>query len=152
MFCTGSDLAYLYALLGGRGFVRYIVPRDEDVMRSIVDTGLAWWQRHVIEGVEPERTTTVPLEVVKRLRREPNKVTEFDETTTKLVVAWEHAKSAKRDSEKRVDQLQAEILHRLKDAEAARMTDGRVFTFQEQRRSGYTVESGTMRVARVKKG
>jgi predicted phage-related endonuclease len=152
MLCTGADVAWLYALLMGRGIVRYRVVRDDGVLNQIADTCADWWQRHVVEGVEPERTDPVPLDVVKRMRRTPNKTIEFDDVTTELVTAWEEAKAAKRGKEKAVDDLQSEILLRLGDAEAAVMRDGRTFTFMEQRRAGYTVEPGVMRVARIKKG
>lgn len=152
MLCTGTDLGYLFALLGGRGIVRYQIHRDEAIVGQIAEASAAWWQRHVVEGIEPERTEPVPLDVVKRLRRQPNKVIEFDEETTKLVETWEQAKKAKSSADKVVETFQSEILLRLGDAEAAAMTDGRRFEFMEQPRAGYTVQPGTMRVARVKKG
>lgn len=151
MLCTEAEMAYLYALLGGRGIIRYRVMRDDSTVNAIRDAAVDWWERHVVGGVEPARTTPVPLDVVKRLRREPNKVIEFDDTTTRLVAAWEAAKEMKRVSEKGVDDMQSQILLRLGDAEAARMSDGRMFTYMEQPRKGYTVADGTMRVARVRK-
>jgi putative phage-type endonuclease len=151
MLCTGTDMAYLYALLGGRGIIRYQVMRDESVMRHIVDYCRDWWDRCVVQGKEPERTEAITLDVVKRLRREPNKTITFDQETTNLVAAWEATKATKREAEIGVDKLQAEILLRLGDAEAAAMADGREFTFMSQVRKGYTVADGTMRVARVRK-
>lgn len=151
MLCTGAELAYLFALLGGRGIIRYQIHRDEAVVQQIAETSAAWWQRHVVEGIEPERTEPVPLDVVKRMRREPNKVIEFDDATTELVAAWEEAKASKRQAEKAVDDLQSEILLRLGDAEAAAMMDGREFTYIESHRAGYEVAPAAYRTARVRK-
>lgn len=151
MLVTDAEMAYLYALLGGRGIIRYRVQRDDATVNAIRDAAVAWWDKHVIGGVEPERTTPVPLEVVKRLKRQPNKVIEFDDETTRLVGEWEAAKAAKRLAESGVEDLQSEILLRLGDAEMAVMQDGREFCFMEQLRKGYTVADGTMRVARVRK-
>jgi putative phage-type endonuclease len=151
MLCTGSELAYLFALLGGRGIVRYQVHRDESVINQIAETCDAWWSKHVVGEAEPPQTSTVPLDVAKRLRREPNKTIEFGEFETLLVSDWEAAKASKREADKAVDEMQAAILLRLGDAEAATMADGREFTFMSQVRKGYTVADGTMRVARIRK-
>jgi putative phage-type endonuclease len=151
MLCTAAEFAWLFALLGGRGIVRYRVQRDDAVLRQIGEFCGDWWQRHVVGGIEPERTDPVPLDVVKRMRRTPNKTIEFDDVTTELVTAWEEAKAARRGTEKAVDDLQSEILLRLGDAEMAVLQDGREFSYMLQERKGYTVEPGTMRVARIRK-
>lgn len=150
MLCSGSDLAHLYALLGGRGIVRYRVVRDEEVVRTISEFCGRWWQRHVVEAIEPERTEPVPLEVVKRIRRQPHKTIALDDSATQTIAEYELAKAKKNTWEKCLADAQANLLLLLGDAEAATLPDGRRLTYLEQARKGYTVSDYQFRVLRIK--
>lgn len=152
MVCAESEMAYLYALLGGRGIVRYRILRDDDLAAAIVSKLAAWWDRHIVQGIEPERTEGVPLEVAKRLKKTPCKVVEFDESAMALVGEYESAKAAKSAADKHADAAQAALLLRLGDAEGAALPDGRMLTHIEQFRKGYEVKDSRYRVLRIKKG
>ena len=152
MICTEADLVHLHALIGGRGFVHYRILRDEQVCREITERLSRWWQRHVVEGVAPALTEPVPLEVVKRIRRQPAKVIDLYPEDAVTVAEFENAKSLKSSAEKSHEAAQAKLLLLLGDSEAANLPDGRRIEYMEQTRKGYTVQDSTFRVLRIKKG
>jgi putative phage-type endonuclease len=151
LVCSDSELAHLYALLGGRGIVRYRVPRDEECARAIVDSAGRWWQRHIVQGIEPDRGNAVPLEVVKRLKRVPQKVITFGDDGMAAVSTWELAKARKAAAERECEEAQAELLLMLGEAEHAELPDGRTLSYYEQARRGYVVADGKYRVLRLRK-
>ena len=51
---TDFDFWDVAALLGGSDFRIYIVEHDRALTASISDRLAGWWQRHIVEGVEPE--------------------------------------------------------------------------------------------------
>lgn len=53
MAVTGYKVAYLAALVGGNDLRWYRIERDEELLGHIVGHAAAWWNTHVIEGVEP---------------------------------------------------------------------------------------------------
>lgn len=162
------DRVWLYALLGGRGFVRYRIERRDALIDSLVAIVGEFWNDHVIPGVPPDPTAQPPLELLKAARREPGKQICFGISTSSVVVAWEETKREIKELEERRDDLLAEIVNNLGDAESAIMPDNRQFTFrrQTQRRldldrlrteqpaiaEQYTIETQTAPVARILKG
>lgn len=152
MVCCEADMAHLYALLGGRGIVRYRVLRDDDLANTLVDRLARWWDRHIVQGIEPARDEPVPLEVAKRLRKTPHKVTTFSDDAQPVIDEYEAAKAEKSAAEKRADAAQAALLLLLGDAEAAGLPDGRILTHSEQFRKGYTTKDTSFRVLRIKRG
>lgn len=152
MVCCEADMAHLYALLGGRGIVRYRVLRDDDLANTLVDRLARWWDRHIVQGIEPPRDEPVPLEVAKRLRKTPHKVTTFSDEQMQLVYGWMGARSAKSAAEKACDEAQAALLLALGESEAASLPDGTTLTHCEQFRKGYTTKDTSFRVLRIKRG
>lgn len=152
MICTEADLVHLYALIGGRGYVRYRILRDEQVCQEISERLSRWWQRHVVERIEPTQSEPVPLEVVKRIRRQPSKVISLYEQDLQTVADYEAAKALKSSAEKATEAAQAKLLLLMQDAEAATLPDGRTLTYLETQRRGYTVADSTYRTLRIKKG
>ena len=152
MLCSGAELVHLYALLGGRGIVRYRILRDDELIAVIVDQWSQWWDGHIIKGIEPERTAAVPMEVVKRLRRKPNTEVALNGDSLSLVAEWESARAAKSAAEKALEAAQSNLLMLLGDAEAGRLEDGRLVTYLQTTRKGYTVDESTYRTLRIKKG
>lgn len=53
MACYGLDRADVAALLGGNDFRIYTLQRRPDIEAYILENVAAWWQRHIVEGVEP---------------------------------------------------------------------------------------------------
>lgn len=151
MLCSGAELVHLYALLGGRGIVRYRILRDDELIAAIADQASAWWDRHVTKGIEPERTEPVPMEIVKRLRRVPSKTIELNGDSDLLVAEFEATRAAKSAAEKLHEAAKSNLIMALRDAEAGRLQDGRLVTFLESQRRGYVVDDTTFRTLRVKK-
>lgn len=152
MVCCEAEFAHLYALLGGRGIVRYRILRDGELAEALIERLAGWWNRHIVLGIEPERDSPVPLEVAKRLKKTPSKVVAFDDSATPVIAEYEAAKAEKSLAEKRADAAQAALLLLLADAEGASLPDGRLLTHCEQFRRGYTVQDTSYRVLRIKKG
>lgn len=141
-----KEVCHVPALLGGRGFTRYIVPRDQDVIDTIAEEGHKFWNNHVLADVPPTNLTP-SLAVVKRVRREPNKTVDVDAS---LVNQWQLFAAAESEAKKGKEKCLAEILATIGDAEAAVCDLGK-FTYLEQSRGSYTVEPTTFRVPRFKK-
>ena len=146
---TKGQVCYVPALLGGRGFVLYRVPANTDVQQAIVERAVNWFEYHVLGDRPPELTTPPPLNVLKKLRREPKKVVPVE---LDLIDRWLVAKERAKEAQKEADMLQAEVIAALGDAEAGELPDGRMVTYYEQFRKGYVVEDTTFRVLRVTKG
>lgn len=152
MLCAEADLHHTYALLGGRGVVRYRVNRDEDVTREIVERCGRWWHLHIDKGIEPTLTEPMPLEIIKRLRRQPSKTVELFDDAALAVAEYEAAKAVKSAAEKTCEVAQSKLIAMLGDAECGQLPDGREVCYLTQNRKGYTTLDTSFRVLRVRKG
>lgn len=56
MLVMGWDVVDLAVLTGFGGFEVHELPRDDEQIRLLLDVEPAWWQRHIVEDVEPQRT------------------------------------------------------------------------------------------------
>jgi putative phage-type endonuclease len=148
---TGAELAYLFALIAGRGVVQFEIQRSESLSNHLLTIVSDWWQKHVVADVEPSRLQVPPpLEVVKRLRRVPKKQIAFGLLATDLVRRRERLNKAKLTIEKRLKEADAQVLLALGDAESATLIDGKELTYFETNRAGYTVEPTKYRTLRIK--
>lgn len=152
MICSGTELAWLYALIGGRGFVAYQIRRDEEVVSAIVEQLGRWWDQHITRGVEPTLAEPVPLEVLKRIRRQPEKMIELTGDALQAVAELEAAKKAKSSAEKTHEAAQSNLIAMLDDAEGGTLPDGRAVTYLQSHRKGYVVSDSTYRTLRIRKG
>lgn len=96
------------------------------------------------------------MEVVKRLRRVPNKVVALPDDCEWLLSTRERLKAEAKDISERLEETDKLLLLKLQDddgtyAEEGVLSDGRSVTYYEQHRKGYTVEPASFRVLRVKK-
>ena len=109
----------------------YRIDRDEKILRDIVRLGKAWWKKYVETKTQPPAEGTPSLEILKRIRREPET---FAEPSNEVAVnEWMGARQERLDAEKREKTALATILEQLGTAEAARLSDGSVFTYMKQR-------------------
>lgn len=53
---VGYEVADVVLATGFAGFRIYEIPRNDVMIANLVKVERAWWERHVIGGVEPERT------------------------------------------------------------------------------------------------
>lgn len=145
LLITGADLAYVPALIGGRGFVMYYVRPSKNLHELIIEASEQFWRTHVAERLPPEGKPP-RLETIKRLKREPDKVVPVAED---LVEAYLSAQKAKSAAERAYEEAQARLLASMGDAEAAVYSGGSL-TYYETHRKGFTVEESTFRVLRHK--
>jgi putative phage-type endonuclease len=150
LLCTGADMAFLYALLGGRGIVRYEIPRHDDLCETLANTLLEWWDRHIVHGEEPSREKA-SLDIVKRFRRVPEKVVDLGDDLNVLLATRESLAAEAKAIKERQEECDKQLLLALGDAEVGMFADGTKVSYLEQHRKGYTVEPSSYRVLRIAK-
>jgi putative phage-type endonuclease len=151
LLCTESEVGRMLALISGRGLVTYEVSRDDEVATVIRQKCTDWWEKHVVKKIEPSKDNLPSIEVLKRIKREPNSVTTFYEPVLELVDDWEVAKEEAKQSVDRLDGIKARLIAELGQHEAGTLPDGRTLTFFESTRKGYEVKPCKFRTLRVAK-
>ena len=152
LLCTKEELAYLYALIAGRGIVKYVIPVSRTLTTAIEERCGEWWDKHVIADTPPPLDPVPSPDVFKRVKRAPDKTIVMSNEASAWIEARDRVSEEIKQKEKELDHLQSRILAELGDAEAGELPDGRTLTYFAQTRKGYTVEPVTFRVMRVKKG
>lgn len=133
------DLVLVPALLMGRGFVLYRVPRDPELEGVIVETEERFWRDCVLGDAEPSVPPTLDV-LTRRLRTEGKRVP----IDPFLVEHWRNAKAIADEAVKLADQRKAELLAALGDAEIGECALGEI-TYKASMRKAYTVEESVVR-------
>ena len=144
LLVTGARRAFVPALIGGRGFVMYVVRAHQGLEDQIQRASEQFWTEHVEARIQPDKTPK--LETLKQLRREPESVVSIPDGPVELYLA---AKAEEKAAVAKAEAAQAELLASLGAAEAGDYSGGRVW-YSEQTRKGYQVQESTYRVLRVK--
>lgn len=150
MIVTSADMGHVAAIIGGRGFMLYEIPRSEPLIAEMV--------RRVAEFMVSLRSETaypIPptLETLKRLRRQPKKVLPRSDAIEEARDRYESAKSANKATETDKEASQAALLALLGDAEAAECAGGMLTYYEQTNRYPAKLASETsFRVLRYKKG
>jgi len=129
MFVGELDRVVVPALIGGRGRVLYEIKRDDDVIEMIVVAAIKFWQEHVQQRVPPPEVAP-HLEVLKAIRRVPEKVVELDSVVMKQ---WREADAAAKDATKRADICKRAVIAGLGDAEGGTSEAGSVSYLRQSR-------------------
>lgn len=115
MWCAESQLAYVACL--GSGFSSRLtihpIKRDEALVRRIVRECEGFWKNHVNTGIEPPRSSG-SLATLVDVTRDPGKITDVD---AYLVAKFVRAREAAARAEHEVDDLKAQLITALGDAE-----------------------------------
>lgn len=148
--CSDADRGFVYALIGGRGTIRYIVERNETMCTFLREFADQWWDRHIVQGIPVESETPPNLEVLKRIRRQPESVTELDDEARQLADHWEALCTAYIAAKKLKERAASELILRLADAEAGSLPDGRVVEYCKVHRRGYVVEPCNFRQLKIR--
>lgn len=127
------------ALLGGRGFVMYEVPRQESLLVSMDEQLHEWWAKHVVTDIPPEGTPN--RTTIKRLIRMPGKVVDLD---MEAVGHWMTCRDKAKEWKQLREMAEAKMLATFGDAEVGNCELGTV-SYLEQKRNGYTVQPSTFR-------
>lgn len=148
MLVTKQDHCHVPAFLGGRGFVMYEIPRNNQLAEHIALEAVKFWEDHVLADIPPE--DSLPSEqTIKLTRRVPEKVIQIEEDF--WLKEWLHAKDVVKSYESVAKTAKANLARLLGDAEAAEFPDGTAITYYEQSRKGHVVEPSTPRVLLHKK-
>lgn len=91
---TGRSWWDVAVLLGGSEYREYRVLRDEAAIRDLVETEVAWWRRHIIEGEPPDPDASDEAKAYFEKRRTEAPV-EVVEVTTELAEAARNYLAAK---------------------------------------------------------
>lgn len=129
----------------------YRVPRDDEIIGDLVPALLSFWREHVVPQIPPDANEPPPLEVLKRLKREPESMVELPEDAIELVDCREASKQQEKAAKARIDEVTRELVAMLGDAEAGRLPDGRLVTYRQRTRREYTVKASTFPVLRITK-
>jgi predicted phage-related endonuclease len=125
----------------------YRVERNDSLMEAAIEIGARFWKEHVATDTPPD-VFLPSLDMLKRARREPNKITDVSDS---LVQQWVEANEQKKAAEKNEGRAKAELIAALGDAEGGQYSFG-IVTYYSQHRAGYTVEPSDYRVLRKTKG
>lgn len=166
---TRIDLAWVPVLMPTYHSIEhrlYAVPRHNDLIQEMFAQCSRFWREHVVPRIPPKGALP-PLEMLKRMTREPASVTMWGEDEVKLWQGFEEAKERKRLAEKEVEDHKTRVMAALKSCEAAELPDGRQVTYLEQNStpsvdhtllrarwpevSSVCVTQGRHRVLRIKK-
>jgi predicted phage-related endonuclease len=139
------DLVLVPVLLVSRGFVLYRVPRNQELVESIVQLEEDFWGRYVATNTEPPDLPS--LDSVRRILRKPGLTVEVERA---LVDGWLWAKEGRKLAEEQEEKAAASLLAALGEAESGTCEAGSV-TYKQQTRKAYEVPESTFRVLRFSK-
>jgi len=154
------DMGHLAALLGGRGFRLYDVPRNDDLCEVIITAARRFWTRFVepaeewmdnLVALQNELDQPPSMDTLKLVRRVPEKVVDLGDDALPVIEQWTAAKEAAKAATAAKEAAQARVLALLGNAEAATLPDGRALTFFEYTRKGYEVAPSASRTLYLKK-
>lgn len=147
LLVSGAELAYLAALIGGRGFAMFRITPQAELQAAIAAKSAAFIASLAGDVAPPEPPQ---LETLKRIRRQPNKVVRIDDD---LKERFDEAKSNAKIADETKEEIQRELLAALGDAEAGECAGG-MFTYYEQtnRYAAKEASETKFRVLRFRKG
>ncbi len=127
------------AALFGDDLRRYLIQRDHALIHSIRTTCAAWWQKHMIEGIEPEPTTT--QDIIDFIIPDVTKTIEvYDNPDLRnLVSLTQHAIQARKTCEDREEVLKTRLQLAMRDATVITLNGKPLVTWKEQGSRGGAV-------------
>jgi predicted phage-related endonuclease len=130
------ERCHVVALLGGRGFCRYIIPWHTETAHYIVQEVEDFWTQYVVPNEYPPEAPP-SIQTLRRLSRQPGS---YHMDNGEMLEVWQRRESAKakiKEFEAIERQAYQDILAMLGTHEAAQLTDGRQVTFFGHNRSGF---------------
>ena len=146
LLCTDREVGHLPAYLGGRGLVMFRILRNGKLCMRILEVAEEFWQKNVLDGVEPDDVPS--LNVLKRIRREPNRVANIPDD---LLISLATAKQQSKETGAAEKKAKAAVIAALGDAEGGVSPTMGSVTYYLESRKGYTVGANEFRMLRLKK-
>jgi putative phage-type endonuclease len=115
MAATEAFMCYVPVFVGGRGFVMYVVNRDQELINLCLDKAYNFWTKHVIPRIPPNEP--IPVKLARYVPREEGKAVDIPQNlidewlTAKAEVAYaeEHEETAKEKIHKILAEAGAEV-------------------------------------------
>lgn len=123
----------------------YQVERNDKLCAMVEERGIEFMEKYVKLRIQPDDFKPT-LEVLKRIRRQPNKIVPLDD---ELIDGLIVARAVNRDAEDKAKEAEAAVLAALGDAEAGEGSKTTV-TYLEVSRKGYEVKPTTYRSLKTK--
>ena len=95
----------------------YRVDRSEELITAMVDMCHEWWERHVVQGVEPDVAVPVAHKIIKHVKRKADTWAALDPA---VLERWQLARETRLTAEKVEESAKAELLAALGDADGGR--------------------------------
>lgn len=108
------NYAYVAALIGGQRYKHYFIPRDEEIIKSLIEIEGAFWKQNILIQTPPpvdgSDSTTEMMKVLYPKSYTPNPPIELDSTAKKWAELFEYYKV----QEKEMETLKKEHANKLK--------------------------------------
>ena len=137
LLCTGSDICFIPALIGGRGYCLFTVHRDQDLINMIADAALDFWNKNVIKDIPPENSLP-SIQYIKKVIRKPKSVIDLT-GNEEFVSKWLFTKENLKIAENAAQDAEKKMLMLLGENESATFNNG-ILTYYEIKNKGYTKE------------
>lgn len=145
MICTKAELSHIAALLGGRGFLMFLVPLEKELAEIIMEKANEFWTKNVQSDTPPENLAPSP-DYYRYIKRKEGVTVRLD---NHLILSWRQAVDIEKLAAKQTEEHLGKIMAALKEAEIGESDYGRL-TYKKQKRKGYTVRETEYRVLRFK--
>lgn len=135
--CTRSNVCWVPALIGGRGFAMYKVGRDQglvDILRKEADH---FWNTYVVPCKRPPSGPQATAEsVLKRIRRQPDSSCAVP---ADMVERWLKAKADRKEVEKAEKDAKARLLEALGECDGGDGGTAGTVTYYQDKRGARTL-------------
>ena len=135
IFAARLERVWVPALvLGYRAEFRlYCVEPHAGLQDVIEREALAFWDHHVVPRVPPDNVLIPPLDLLRRIIREPTSTVALPDYAVRAWTTLEQARAVAREAEQVKADATATVLALLGEAEAGVLPDGRTITYLAQR-------------------
>ena len=147
MAVTGYKFASIAALIFGKGLVVIEIERDEEYISALIETETEFW-KHVQDKTPPEATGADSKFISKVYKQDETKTVMLPPALEILDDELQKLNEIVKHSNTRKDEIEATIKQGLGDGIYGILPNGVKFTWKEQKREVYNVDSTTFRVLR----
>lgn len=149
MAVTGKPGWFLAVLLAGNEYRQYYIPRSEEIINSLIEKELAFWERVQTRNAPPP---TNPYDASLLHPRDRGASVLASGEASAAILELHNLTREQKALEAREKELKTQVMAEMKDALILQGLDGRpLATWKTQARSGYTVAPSESRVFRLGK-